>query len=183
MKKKLSILATFSLLLTTFSLLLTTFSGCGPFWVNPYITVQKSQLNWVNIHYYSMLKKPYRRIGVYLNGLGHVEVRKGYSELVSNDFAKGYGDENWDKIETFRYNVDPDHLNDIFQRLVNFGLLDREKFGKKSKKETFNRFIAVKANLSNYTYSENDNIFEVDPDLADALLDVIREFDTPVRVR
>ncbi len=58
-------------------------------------------------------------------------------------------------------------------------MLDREKNFKRSKKESFSRFIAVKANISNNTYSEPDNIFEVDPDLAEQLLDVIREFDDP----
>ena len=158
-------------------------AGCGPFWVDPYITVRESQLNWVEIHYYSMRRKPYRRIAVYLNGAGHVQVKKGYSELVSNDFAKRYGDENWEKIESSRYTVDPKHLTDIFQNLVNYGVLDREKLGKGSKQERFDRFIAVKANISNYTYSDNVNIFEADPDLAEVLLDVIREFDTPAKVR
>ena len=62
-------------------------------------------------------------------------------------------------------------------------MLDREKIGKRSDKDSFDRFIAVKANLSNYTYSEQDNIFEVDPDLAEILLDVVRELDTPAVVR
>jgi hypothetical protein len=57
--------------------------------------------------------------------------------------------------------------------------LDREKTGKKSKKESFDRFIAVKANLNNNVYSDNVNMFEEDPDLAELLLDVIREFDNP----
>lgn len=170
-------------ILFTLSLLLFTLSGCGPFWVDPYITVRESHLNWVDIHYYNTKRKPIRRIGVYLNGAGHVKVRKGSSEQVSNDFAKKYTDENWDDIKTSSYTVDPKHANDIFQNLVNHGVLDREKFGKRSKKESFDRFIAVRANISNYTYSEHDNIFEVDPDLAEVLLDVVREFDTPVQVR
>jgi hypothetical protein len=58
-------------------------------------------------------------------------------------------------------------------------VLDREKNGKASKKDRFDRFIAVKVNLSNNTYSANENIFEVDPDLAEQLLDVVREFDNP----
>jgi hypothetical protein len=70
-------------------------------------------------------------------------------------------------------------VNNILQNLVNHGVLDKEKTGKKSKKESFSRFIAVKANISNNTYSDNVNIFEEDPDLAEQLLDVIREFDSP----
>lgn len=156
-------------------------SGCGPFWVNPYITVEESPLNWVQIQYYNLSRKPIRRIGVYLTGMGHVEVKKGTSELVSNDFAKRYEDATWSNIKTHRFTVDPKHVNDIFQNLVNYGLLDREKTGRGSKKDEFTRFIAVKANICNNTYSDQENIFEVDPDLAEQLLDVIRQFDDPTR--
>ena len=153
--------------------------GCGPFWVNPYIAVEQSHLNWVEIHYYNLNRKPVRRIAVLLTGSGHVELKKGTSELVSNDFAKRNESAEWHDIKTMRVNADPKHINDIFQNLVNYGLLDREKSFKRSNKKEFDRFIAVKANISNYTYSETDNIFEVDPDLAEQLLDVIREFDNP----
>jgi hypothetical protein len=158
---------------------LLALAGCGPFWVDPYITVKESQLNWVHIHYYNLSRNPARRISVYLSGSGLVEVKKGTSELVSNDFAKGYKDESWDYIRTHRIQVDPKRLNDIFQTLVNHGVLDREKTGKSSKKDKFNRFIAVKANICANTYSDNVNIFEVDPDLAENLLDVVREFEHP----
>ena len=164
MKRLMSILFTFSLLLFT---------------VDPYITVRESSLNWVSIHYYNMKRSPIRRIGVTLHGTGLVEVKKGTSELVSNDFAKRYKEENWSKIKTYRVQINPDQANDIFQNLVNFGLLDREKTFKASKKESHDRFIAVKANINSNTYSDNVNMFEEDPDLAEQLLDVIREFEHP----
>ena len=170
MKRLMSILFTFSLLL---------FTGCGPFWVDPYITVEESALNWVDIHYYNMSRQPIRRIGVTLHGTGLVEVKKGTSELVSNDFAKRYKEENWSKIKTYRIQINPDRANDIFQNLVNFGLLDREKTFRASKKESHDRFIAVKANINSNTYSDNVNMFEEDPDLAEQLLDVVREFEHP----
>ena len=160
---------------------LAVLAGCGPFWVDPYITVEESQLNWVHIHYYNLSRSPARRISVYLSGTGLVEVKKGTSELVSNDFAKRYDEETWENIRTRRVHVDPQHVNDIFQNLVNFGVLDREKTFKRAKKETFDRFIAVKANIENTTYSEQENIFEADPDLAEQLLDVVREFDNPAQ--
>ena len=153
--------------------------GCGPFWVDPYITVRESSLNWVAIHYYNMSRQPIRRIGVEIYGTGTVLVKKGTSELVSNDFAKRSKDANWGNIKTYRIQIDPQAANDIFQNLVNYGLLDREKTGKSSKKEVTDRFIAVKANLCNNTYSDNVNMFEEDPDLAEHLLDVIREFEHP----
>ena len=154
-------------------------SGCGPFWIDPYITVKESSLNWVIIHYYNMNRQPIRRIGVEIYGNGLVMVKKGTSELVSNDFAKRHGDESWGNIKTHRIQIDPKQANDIFQNLVNNGLLDREKTFKASKKESPNRFIAVKANVGNQTYSDNVNMFEEDPDLAEHLLDVIREFEHP----
>ena len=170
MKRLMSILFTFSLLL---------FTGCGPFWVDPYITVEESALNWVDIHYYNMSRQPIRRIGVTLHGTGLVEVKKGTSELVSNDFAKRYKEANWSQIKTYRVQIDPAQANDIFQNLVNFGLLDREKTFKASKKESHDRFIAVKANINSNTYSDNVNMFEEDPDLAEQLVDVVREFEHP----
>lgn len=160
-------------------LLLLTCCGCGPFWVDPYITVKESSLNWVEIHYYNLNKVPIRRIGVEIYGNGLVTVKKGTSELVSNDFAKKYDSESWAKIKTFRLQIDPKDANNIFQHLVNFGLLDREKTGRGSDKDKIDRFIAVRANLCNNTYSDNVNIFEVDPDLAEQLLDVVREFEGP----
>ena len=167
--------------LVSMSVALVSVSGCGPFWVDPYITVRESSLNWVAIHYYNMSRKPIRRIGVEIYGNGLVVVKKGASELVSNDFAKRYESEDWSNIRTHRLQISPKDANDIFQNLVNFGVLDREKNGKSSKREVHDRFIAVKANICTHTYSDNVNIFEEDPDLAEQLLDVIREFDNPTR--
>jgi len=159
--------------------LLSVISGCGPFWINPYITVKESSLNWVHINYYNLNRKPIRRVSVYICGNGMVEVKKGTSELVSNDFAKRYREESWGKIKTARMQIDPKAARDIFQHLVNFGLLDREKTFQGSDKEVTERFIAVKANINTNTYSDNVNIFEADPDLAEQLLDVVREFENP----
>ena len=175
MKKGLLKFLVFSFLLSPFAFL----PGCGPFWVDPYITVQESSLNWVIIHYYNMNRQPIRRVGVEIYGNGLVTVKKGTSELVSNDFAKRYTDESWGNVKTHRIQIDPKAANDIFQNLVNNGLLDREKTFKASKKSSQSRFIAVKANVGNQTYSDNVNMFEEDPDLAEHLLDVVREFEHP----
>ena len=156
-------------------------SGCGPFWVDPYIAVKESSLNWVIIHYYNMNRQPIRRVGVEIYGNGLVLVKKGSSELVSNDFARRSRSEGWDDVKTLRLQIDPRAAQDIFQNLVNNGLLDREKTFKASKKESPDRFIAVKANIDSNTYSDNVNMFEEDPDLAEHLLDVVREFEQPSR--
>lgn len=174
-KKPLLTVASFALLACS----LLAVSGCGPFWVNPYIAVKESPLNWVEIHYYNMNREPFHRISVYLTGDGYVELKKGTSDRVSNDFARRTDDTEWENFRMQRSRTSPQHAQDIFQNLVNYGVLDREKTFKQSKKKTFDRFIAVKANLSNYTYSQPENIYEVDPDLAEHLYDVIREFDNP----
>jgi len=175
---------TFSLLLFTFSFL----SGCGPFWVDPYITVRESSLNWMIIHYYrlptkegAMSVRPYRRITVEIYGNGMVLVKKGSSDLVSNDFARQHKEKNWGDVKTSRYQITPQQANDIFQQLVNAGVLDKEKTFRSSGKKSQDRFIAVTANINCNTYSDNVNIFEEDPDLAEELLDVIREFENPAR--
>ncbi len=170
----------FSRRLVCLSLLTALLPGCGPFWVDPYITVKESSLNWVAIHYYDLKREPIRRTGVEIFGNGLVVVRKGTSELVSNDFAKKYQSEDWENIRTARIQIATKDANDIFQNLVNFGVLDREKTGRRSKAKKTSRFIAVKANLCNNTYSDNVNIFEEDPDLAEHLLDVVREFEGAV---
>ena len=159
---------------------LAALAGCGPFWVNPYITVTESKLNWVEIHYYRIDKSPIYRKSVHLSGDGFVEVKKGTSELISNDFAKRSESEGWDNIKTQRYHVDSKHVHDIFQNLVNYGLLDEEKNFKKAKEPRKDRVLGVKANINNMSYCAQDNIFEVDPDLAEHLLDVVREFDNPM---
>ena len=157
------------------------FSGCGLFWDDPYIAVTTDALNWVEIHYYNMNREPYRRISVFLTGDGHVELKKGTSDRVSNDFAKRTDDAEWENFSTQRSRTSAKHAHDIFQNLVNYGVLDREKTFKASKKKSQDRFIAVKANLCNNTYSDNVNMFEEDPDLAEQLLDVVREFQNPAR--
>jgi hypothetical protein len=154
-------------------------NGCGPFWVNPYITVTESKLNWMEVHYYRTDTEPVRRMSLFMNGAGYVEFKKGSSELISNDFAKRHDSDEWGKIKYKRCNVDPKHVNDIFQNLVNHGLLDSEKHFKGAKNPRKGRMMGVKANINNYSYAEQANIFEVDPDLAEQLLDVIREFDNP----
>ena len=178
MFKKILRVAILSSLIPLTSSLVT---GCGPFWVDPYITVKESSLNWTIITYYNMNRKPIRRTWVEIYGNGLVIVKKGASEQVTNDFARRHKDEGWGEIKTHRIQLDPKEVRDIFQNLVNYGLLDREKTFKASKKDSPDRFIAVKANIDSNTYSDNVNMFEEDPDLAEHLLDVIREFEQPSR--
>ena len=104
---------------------LAAVAGCGPFWVDPYITVKESSLNWVSISYYNLNRTPIRRVKVDIWGNGLVEVKRGESELVTNDFAKRHESDEWTKIKSHRMQISTKDANDIFQLLVNFGLLDR----------------------------------------------------------
>ncbi len=161
------------------SVFLGLLAGCTSFMLDPYITVKESPLNWIEIHYYNTKIEPTRRISVRLTGDGFVELKKGTSDRVSNDFARDAEHSEWRNYKTQHSRTSAEHAKDIMQNLVNYGVLDPDKTFKGSDKEVFARFIAVKANISNYTYSKPQNIYEVDPELAEQLYDVIREFDNP----
>ena len=67
----------------------------------------------------------------------------------------------------------------MFQDLVNAGLFDKDKMFKSTKFPSPGRFVAVRAAIDNKTYSEPQNVFEEDPDLAERLYNVVREFKRP----
>lgn len=154
-------------------------AGCGLFWDDPYVTVTTSPLNWVEIHYYNANREPIRRETVRVNGTGFVEVKSGTSRRVSDSFAKTMTDATWDDYNTQNYNVDPEHVREVFQDLVNAGLFDKDKMFKSTKFPSPGRFVAVRAAIDNKTYSEPQNVFEEDPDLAERLYNVVREFKRP----
>lgn len=154
-------------------------AGCGIFWDDPYVTVTTSPLNWIEIHYYNAGREPIRRETVRVNGTGFVEVKSGTSRRVSDSFAKTMTDATWNDYNTQNYNVDPEHVREVFQDLVNAGLFDKDKMFKATKYPSPGRFVAVRAAIDNKTYSEPQNVFEEDPDLAERLYNVIREFKRP----
>lgn len=154
-------------------------AGCGLFWDDPYVTVTSNSLNWVEIHYYNATREPVRRVTVRVTGDGFVEVKTGTSRLVSDSFAKNFQSSEWSDIQFSRFQVDPDHVRELFQDLVNAGLFDRDKYGTKTKYPSVGRFIAVRAALDNKTYSEPHNQFEEDPELAERLYNLVLEFKRP----
>lgn len=161
------------------AMLLALLGGCGLFWDDPYIQVTEAPLNWCEIHYYNARREPVRRDSIRLSGTGLVEVRSGTSRRVSDSFAKAMTDPTWDDLHTQQYYVDPQHIREVFQSLVNAGLLDRDKMFQETKTPSPGRFIAVRAALDNKTYSETYNVFEKDPELAERLFNVVREFKRP----
>lgn len=154
-------------------------TGCGLFWDDPYVTVTNTPLNWVEIHYYNANREPIRRETVRVNGSGFVDVKSGTSRRVSDSFAKGIADSTWDDYNTQNYHVDPEHVRELFQDLVNGGLFDKDKMFRSTKHPSPGRFIAVRAAIDNKTYSEPQNVFESDPELAEILYNIVREFKRP----
>jgi len=155
-------------------------AGCGLLFDDPYVQVTTTPLNWCEIHYYNATRDPIRRTFVRVNGLGHVEVKKGTSRRVSDSFAKNPADETWNDIVERRFTVDPEHVREIFQNLVNAGLFDRDKMFTSTKYPPTGRFIAVRAAIDNKTFSEPQNMYEEDPELADRIYNVVLEFSQPV---
>lgn len=158
------------------ALALAALAGCGLIWDDPYVTVTTSSLNWIEIHYYNANHDPIRRESVRVNGTGLVETKAGTSRRVSDSFAKNFSDANWNDFATQQYTVDPDHVREVLQDLVNAGLLDRDKILRKTRQPSKGRFIAVRAAIDNKTYSEPVNMFEEDPELAEQLYNFVREF-------
>lgn len=155
-------------------------SGCGLFWDDPYVSVTVTPLNWIEIHYYNATREPIRRVNVRITGSGRVEVKTGTARRVSDSFAK---DIAGDTVANYReriYDVDADHVQEIFQDLVNAGLFDKDKMFTKTKHPSNGRFVAVRAAIDNKTYSEPKNLFEEDPDLAERVYNVVLEFNRPV---
>ena len=63
---------------------------------------------------------------------------------------------------------------------MNAGLFDRDKAFRKTKNPSNGRFVAVRAAFDNKTYSDPDNIFESDPELAERIYNIVLEFNQPV---
>ena len=162
------------------SIFAATLSGCAIFWDDPYVEVTVTPLNWIEIHYYNATHEPIRRVNVRITGSGRVEVKSGTARRVSDSFAKDIAGDTTDNYRELVYNVDADHIREVFQDLVNAGLFDKEKAFKKTKNPSNGRFVAVRAAMDNKTYSEPDNIFERDPELAERIHNIVLQFNRPV---
>ncbi len=159
---------------------LALLAGCGLLFDDPYVAVTDTPLNWCEVHYYNATRDPIRRTSVRVTGSGLVEVKTGTSRRVSDSFAKNMADETWNDITARQYTVDPDHVRQVFQNLVNAGLFDRDKMFTSTKHPSAGRFIAVRAAFDNKTFSEPYNMFEEDPELAERLYNLVLEFNRPV---
>lgn len=155
-------------------------SGCGLFFDDPYVQVTVTPLNWIEIHYYNATREPVRRVSVRITGSGRVETKSGTARRVSDSFAKDIAGDTMDNYRERVYDVDAEHVREVFQDLVNAGLFDKDKMFRKTKYPSNGRFVAVRAAMDNKTYSEPENIFEEDPELAERIYNVVLEFNRPV---
>ena len=161
------------------ALLLAMLAGCGLFWDDPYVTVTVTPLNWVEIHYYNATREPIRRVNVRITGSGRVEVKSGTARRVSDSFAKDIAGDTTDNYRERIYDVNAEHVREVFQDLVNAGLFDKDKMFTKTTHPSNGRFVAVRAAIDNKTYSESKNLFEEDPELAERIYNVVLEFNRP----
>ena len=161
------------------ALLLATVAGCGLFWDDTYVTVTVTPLNWVEIHYYNATREPIRRVNVRITGSGRVEVKSGTARRVSDSFAKDIAGDTTDNYRERIYDVNAEHVREVFQDLVNAGLFDKDKMFTKTTHPSNGRFVAVRAAIDNKTYSESKNLFEEDPELAERIYNVVLEFNRP----
>jgi len=155
-----------------------TLSGCGLFWDDPYIQVESNPMNWCEIRYYNAKREPVRRDVVRISGTGLVEVRSGTSRRVSDSFAKETVDPSAG-YSSQQFYVDPQHVREEFQTLVNAGLFDKDKMFTSTKQPSPGRFIAVSAAIDNKTFSGSKNLFEEDPELAERLFNLVHEYRRP----
>lgn len=159
---------------------LAAVSGCGLFFDDPYVEVTVTPLNWIEIHYYNASREPIRRVNVRITGSGRVETKSGTARRVSDSFAKDIAGDTVDNYRERIYDVDANHVREVFQDLVNAGLFDKDKMFRKTKYPSNGRFVAVRAAMDNKTYSDPKNIFEEDPELAERVFNVVLEFNRPV---
>ena len=152
------------------------FCGCQTQLFSPYFKVKESGLNWIWIRHYSYVSTPIQRVSVRIDGSGLVTVREGTSMLVTNPFAADSADPNWNDIRETRRTLTREEVVPLFQMLVDRGL-----FKERGKGDTVstNEAIFASANMEGKTCGSENDIFSVDPELAEHLKMVMLMFYHP----
>lgn len=162
------------------SLFLATvvFCGCEHFIFSPYFTVEESGLNWVSIRHYNYKATPMQRVSVRIDGNGIVTVREGSSILVTNPFASSSQDANWGDIRETRLTLTREEIVPLFQMLVDKGLF-KERIKNDKLVGVTNEAIFVSSNIGGKACGSDDDVFAIDPDLAEHLKMVMLMFYHP----
>ena len=97
-------------------------SGCSIFsGRNRSITVSDSQLNWLVIGYLPGMGKP--PVQLSLMGSGNIRIKRGTSPQIGNDFSQDVANVKWNDINVDQINVEPAQIRNVYQGLVDRGLL------------------------------------------------------------
>ena len=166
------------ILICSFFFAAAVFCGCEHFIFNPYFKVEESGLNWVSIRHYNYKATPIQRVSVRIDGNGIVTVREGASILVTNPFAANSQDAHWDDIRETRLTLTREEMVPLFQMLVDKGLFkERVNNGKTS--SVTNEAIFVSANIGGKACGSEDDVYAIDPELAEHLKMVMLMFYHP----
>lgn len=88
-------------------------------------TVTDSPLNWVEIAYLGT-NQPVSMLRISLIGNGSIQLRRGNSPRVLDDFAGNTANPNWDDYHQADINVATTEMRQIFQAFINRGVCDAE---------------------------------------------------------
>ena len=164
------------LALSSIAFAVIVFCGCEHFLFSPYFTVKESGLNWISIRHYNYKSTPIQCVSVRIDGNGMVTVREGSSMQVSNPFAARASDADWNDVRENRLTLPPEEMVPLFQMLVDRGLFKERIHGTSV---ATNEAIFVSANIDGKACGSEDDVFGIDPDLADHLKLVVMMFYHP----
>jgi hypothetical protein len=88
-------------------------------------SVSSSSVNWVEIVYLGT-NQPSSMARISLIGSGSIQLRRGNSPRVLDDFAGNTAHPNWDDYKQDELNVSSAEIRQVFQALVNRGVCDKE---------------------------------------------------------
>jgi len=87
--------------------------------------VSDSSLNWVEITHLGT-NQPGAMVRFSLIGSGSLQLRRGSSPRVLDDFASNTAHPNWDDFRQEEFTLPAGEMRQIFQALVNRGIFDEE---------------------------------------------------------
>ena len=151
-------------------------AGCALFSSdNTHPVIRESALNWLEIDYLPGRGKPPSRLS--LQGMGNVRLKRGTSPLVKDDFAYDIANVHWNDIQSDQINVDPAEMRNLFQALVDRGVLDKPNPD----------FLATANNggpIAHFHGSLNGDLFDraaSEPELTEFVFNLLQLFDTNKR--
>ena len=147
-------------------------SGCSIFSSKDRpVVVKDSQLNWLEVCYLPGAGQP--AVQLSLMGSGLIRIKRGSSPLVANDFSQDIANVKWNDVDVDQINVEPARLREIFQALVNRGLLRETD---KDFAPSANRGVPT-ARITGLLDKEHVVRIAVEPELVGFIRDLVKLFD------